>query len=267
MKMQKALTIAGSDPSGGAGIQADLKVFSAFKVYGMAVIAVLTAQNTEGIYGILDVSPGFLSRQMDILFKDIRPDAVKTGMLYSSDAITVVARKVEGFSLNNLVVDPVTVSTTESTLIEKGALDTLKDQLFPLAKVITPNIYEAEALTGVKIKDLEGMKESAVILKRFGPEAVIITGGHIPSSSKEIIDLLWDGKEYIEIRGKRFIGEYHGTGCVFSAAMAASLALGLSIKDSAIKAKDFVKMAIRGSSSLGKGLRTLTLKDISYPSP
>lgn len=254
--MQKVLTIAGSDPSGGAGIQADLKVFSNFKVYGMAVITALTAQNTEEIYGVLDVPPDFVESQLTSILTDIKVDAVKTGMLYTPEVVDVVAKVFDDYKVKNLVVDPVIKSSTGKSLIKEGAIEKMKRSLFPLADVVTPNIDEASALSGISIREIKEMKEAAKIIKDFGTKAVIITGGHL---EEEAMDLFYDGEEFLEIRGERFEGSFHGTGCVYSAAIAASLALGYPLMESALKAKDFVTMAIKNSSSYGKGLRILGL--------
>jgi hydroxymethylpyrimidine/phosphomethylpyrimidine kinase len=252
--MHKVLTIAGSDPSGGAGIQADLKVFSAFKVYGMAVITALTTQNTEGVYGVMEVPPQFVESQLSTILSDIKVDAAKTGMLYSPETIEIIHRVLDGYKIKNLVVDPVIRSSAGTSLIKENAIESIKMKLFPLAAIVTPNIDEASALSGISITDINKMEEAARILKDLGPEAVIITGGHL---GKEAIDILYDGKEFIELKEEKIEGNYHGTGCVFSAAMTASLALGYAIKDSALRAKDFVTKAIKNSSASGKGLRIL----------
>ncbi|MEK6691926.1 MAG: bifunctional hydroxymethylpyrimidine kinase/phosphomethylpyrimidine kinase [Nitrospirota bacterium] len=252
--MQKVLTIAGSDPSGGAGIQADLKVFSSFGVYGMAVISALTAQNTEGIYDIMDVPPEFVDNQLISVLRDMNIDAVKTGMLYSPEIIEIIRRVFNDYKIKNLVVDPVIKSSTGTLLIKEGAIEKIKKTLFPLATIVTPNIYEASVLSGISIKDINEMKQAAKILKDLGAETVIITGGHLED---EAIDILYDGKEFFEMKGEKIKGTYHGSGCVYSAAITAYLALGYSIKDSALRAKDFVTKAIKNSYSLGKGLRVL----------
>ncbi|MBI4653798.1 MAG: bifunctional hydroxymethylpyrimidine kinase/phosphomethylpyrimidine kinase [Nitrospirae bacterium] len=254
--MKIALTIAGSDPTGGAGLQVDLKVFKSFDVYGLSVPSVLTAQNTDGVYDIYELPPLFFSQQIKNLLSDISPDAVKTGMLYSPEIIKITAQKVKEYSLGNLVVDPVTVSSTGVSLIKNDALDTMKDYLFPLAKVITPNIYEATIFTGINIDGTEDMKVAAMKLKDLGPEAVIITGGHLEEVA---IDLLWDGKEFLALETERIGGEYHGTGCVFSSSITACLALGYDVRESFVKAKDFVSGAIKTAISIGKGMKILNI--------
>lgn len=254
--MQKALTIAGSDPSGGAGIQADLKVFSDFEVYGMAVITSLTAQNTEGIHGIMEIPPEFIEKQLVAVFSDIKVDAVKTGMLYSPECVEVVTKIFKEYKVKNLVIDPVIRSSSGTLLIKKGAAERLKSLLSPLSTVITPNIDEASELSGIPIKGISDMKEAARTLWDLGPTAVIIKGGHF---KEKAIDIFYDGREFLELNGERIEGNFHGTGCAFSAAITASLAKGYPLIDSAMKAKSFVANAIRDSYSLGKGMKILRL--------
>lgn len=252
--MKTALTIAGSDPTGGAGLQADLKVFHACGVYGLSAVAALTAQNTGTVRASTAVPAEFLKKQLDTLISDIRPDALKTGMLYSIGSVLAVAEAVQGFELDNLVIDPVTVSSTGAPLIESGGLDILKMKLFPLARVITPNIYEATALSGVRIDSPDDMEKAARVLKSFGPEAVIITGGHL---EHETIDLIYDGTLFHKIVGKKIPGEYHGTGCTFSAALTAWLAQGNTVIYAAEKAQVFVREAIRRAHAFGRGMKLL----------
>ena len=254
--MKTALTIAGSDPTGGAGFQADLRTFQSLGVYGLSVPSVLTAQNTGGVHCIHELTAEFVSEQLDVLLKDITPDAVKTGMLYSSEIISAVAAKIKQYSLRNLVIDPVTVSSTGVRLLEEKGLDVLKNSLFPLAAVITPNIYEASVLAGKEIRTEGDMKEAAVRLRGFGPDAVIITGGHLEGSAS---DLLFDGSEFFSIGNERLEGEFHGTGCVFSSVMTACLAQGNGVKESFIRAKEFVLLAIRDSVPIGRGMRILKI--------
>lgn len=252
--MNKALTVAGSDPSGGAGIQADLKVFSDFEVYGMAVITALTAQNTEGIHGIMEIPPEFIEKQLVAVLSDITADAVKTGMLYSPECIEVVTRVFKEYKVKNLVVDTVIRSSSGTLLIKEAAVERLKKLLFPLATVITPNIDEASELSGLSIEGIRDMKEAARILWDLGIKAVIIKGGHL---EEEAIDLLYDGREFLELNGERIEGSFHGTGCAFSAALTASLAKGYPLIDSAMKAKNYVANAIKGFQSIGKGMKIL----------
>ncbi|MDH4029070.1 MAG: bifunctional hydroxymethylpyrimidine kinase/phosphomethylpyrimidine kinase [Nitrospirota bacterium] len=252
--MKTALTIAGSDPTGGAGFQADLRTFQSLGVYGLSVPSVLTAQNTSGVHSIHELTAEFVSEQLDVLLKDITPDAVKTGMLYSAEIISAVAAKIKQYSLRNLVIDPVTVSSTGVRLLEEKGLDVLKNSLFPLAAVVTPNIYEASVLAGKEIRTEGDMKEAAVRLRGFGPDAVIITGGHLEGSAS---DLLFDGSEFFSIGNERLEGEFQGTGCVFSSVMTACLAQGHGVKESFIRAKEFVLRAIRDSVPIGRGMRIL----------
>jgi len=251
-----ALSIAGFDPTGGAGLQADLKTFKSLGVYGVGIISALTAQNTEGVFDVQDLPPEFFSRQLDVLLRDTRPDALKTGMLYTTDIVRVVDEKIKQYSLKNLVVDPVTVSSRGTSLVSEGALESIKHCLFPEAKVITPNIYEASLFTGVNIKGEEDMKKAAAKLKEFGAEAVIITGGHLQGRS---LDLLFDGEEFLTVENERLDGEYHGTGCAFSSAVTACLALGYGVREAAVKAKEFVLNAMKSAVSIGKGMKVLSI--------
>lgn len=252
--MKNALTIAGSDPTGGAGLQADLKVFKSLGVHGLSIPSVLTAQNTRGVYGVHEVPADFFSKQLSRLLDDIRPDALKTGMIYSPDIVVLIAEMIKEHSLNNLVIDPVTVSSTGVPLIKEGTLEAMKEMLFPLAKVVTPNLYEVSLLTGMEVIEEDEMKEAAVRLMQFGPENVIITGGHLQGRA---MDLLFDGDDFLMLEGGRVEGDFHGTGCVFSSVITASLALGYDIKASMVKAKEFTLKAIESAETFGKGLRIL----------
>jgi len=254
--MKSALTIAGSDPTGGAGLQADLKVFRAFRVHGLSAVSALTVQNTEGVTSILQVDRNFFAEQLDILLKDIKPDAVKTGMLYSRQMAAVIAETTRRYSLKNLVIDPVTVSSSGVSLIEDGTLDAIREQLFPLAKVITPNIYEASALTGISIENVTDMEKAARGLKKMGTENVVITGGHLEG---EALDLYYDGFSFFKMESAKREGEYHGTGCAFSAAVTALLATGHSTLESVRRTKEFIDDAIKNAYHLGKGMGLLNL--------
>lgn len=251
--MKTALTIAGSDPTGGAGLQIDLKVFKTFDVYGLSVVSAVTAQNTTGVYSVFPVSRELFEKQLHILLSDIRPDAVKIGMIYSRWASEVISKAVKRYSLSNIVIDPVIVSSNGVSLLEDGALDELKDKLFPLSRVITPNIYEASQLTGIMIKNRGDIENAAKILKNMGPEVVVITGGGF---NKTVLDLYYDG-DFRIIEDVRREGEYHGTGCVFSAAITALLALGHTPFESVKKAKELINNAIERSSYPGKGMGLL----------
>jgi hydroxymethylpyrimidine/phosphomethylpyrimidine kinase len=254
--MRIALTIAGSDPTGGAGLQADLKTFKSMGVYGLSIPSVLTVQNTSGVLNIYELPSDFFASQLNILLRDIHPDALKTGMLYSTETIKIAAEKIKQYSLENLVVDPVTVSSTGVSLIKEGAPEAMKHYLFPLARVITPNIYEASLFTGINIQDKEDMKKAAARLRESGPETVIITGGHLQGKA---LDLLFDGEDFLLLENKKLKGEYHGTGCAFSSVVTASLALGADVKEAAVKAKEVVWKAMKSAVSIGKGMKILDI--------
>jgi len=196
--MQKALTIAGFDPTGGAGIQADLKVFHTFDVYGLSVVSSLTAQNTEGVRYIMPVPGSFVRKQLSVLLSDLTPGATKTGMLYSEANIDAVAYAIKKYILKNLVVDPVIVSSSGKRLVEKNAQLALKKKIFPYCTLITPNIYEASVLTGIDIRSRTDMERAAVLLREYGPENVIITGGHLENIA---LDVLYNGEfHYLKSR-------------------------------------------------------------------
>ncbi len=249
--MNTALTIAGSDSSGGAGIQADLKTMTMNGVFGMSAITALTAQNTTGVTGIMEVTPEFLEQQLDAVFTDIYPDAVKTGMVSSTDLIKVIAGKLKQYQAKNIVVDPVMVATSGAKLISDDAIDTLKEYLFPLATVITPNIPEAEVLSGMKIASEEDMVTAAkVIYERFGC-AVLCKGGHQVNDAN---DLLYKENGPVWFAGKRINNpNTHGTGCTLSSAIASNLAKGQTPEDAVKNAKDYISGALAAMLDLGKG--------------
>lgn len=265
ISMRIALTIAGSDPTGGAGLQADSKVFNHFNVYGLSAVSAITDQNTYKVNAISGVDEKSLDEQLSTLLGDIRPDAIKTGMLFSIGNIKTVAKIIRGHGLQNLVVDPVTISSTGTRLIEDGALDALKEELFPLARVITPNIYEASVISGINIKNEEDTERVAAWLKQLGAETVIITGGHLDTvegkrtREDETVELIYDGEEFYRIRGKKIKGQYHGTGCAFSAAITANLAKGETVIEAAKKAKEFVNIAIENARGIGRGMKLLKI--------
>lgn len=257
IRMRIALSIAGFDPSGGAGLQADLKVFHAMGVHGLTVAAALTAQNTLGVTGIMPVARQFIEEELEALLSDMRPDALKTGMLFSREAIAAVAQAVKRHMLGNLVVDPVSVSSSGRSLLEEGALEALSASLFPLSRIITPNIYEASVLAGMSVESPEEMEAAARSLHRqTGPEAVIVTGGHLAG---EAVDVLFDGKAVIRLEGKRVAGVFHGTGCAFSAALTALLAQGKEVVEAAREAKAFIEKAIINAVFPGKGMGVLRM--------
>ena len=249
--MKTALTIAGSDSCGGAGIQADIKTMTMNGVYAMSAITALTAQNTTGVTGIMEVTPEFLASQLDAVFTDIRPDAVKTGMVASSELIRVIAQKLKEYGAKNIVVDPVMVATSGAKLISDDAIETLKQELLPLADVITPNIPEAEVLSGMTIRNEDDMVAAAkVINERFGCN-VLCKGGHQINDAN---DLLYRNGGYVWFKGKRIDNpNTHGTGCTLSSAIASNLAKGEDL-DSAVKnAKDYISGALAAMMDLGKG--------------
>lgn len=254
--MKTVLTIAGSDPTGGAGLQADLKVFRAFGVHGLSIPTALTAQNTTSIEGIMPVDPDFFMKQIETLLSDIRPDAIKIGMIYSEALVSIIARMIRSFSLKNIVLDPVTVSSTGFGLVDEGTLEGIKDELFPLSAIITPNIYEATVLTGLNIENEEDIREASIRLKDMGPDGVVITGGHL---DRITTDLYYDGMDFHRIESYRIKGEYHGTGCAFSSAIASALSTGYSPLESVRRAKGFVTDAISRAYQLGKGLAILNI--------
>jgi hydroxymethylpyrimidine/phosphomethylpyrimidine kinase len=248
--MQSALTIAGFDPTGGAGIQGDLRVFHAFEIYGLSVVTSLTAQNTEGVRDIMPVPGRFVRKQLSVLLSDITPGATKTGMLYNEANIDAVAYVFKKYSLANLVVDPVIVSSSGKRLIEKNALFALKKKVFPYCTLVTPNIYEASVLTGIDIRLRADIEKAALLLRESGPENVIITGGHL---EKIALDVLYNG-EFHYLESKKVNGEFHGTGCAFSAAITALLAKGCSVPEAAKAAKRFMNRAFKRTFSTGKGM-------------
>lgn len=251
--MYRALTIAGSDSCGGAGIQADLKSFSANGVYGMSVITAITAQNTMGVFGIQDVEPQMIEKQIDVIFEDIRVDAVKIGMVSKIESIKAIANalnKVE--DLCDIVLDPVMISKSGFNLLSPDAKETLVKELFPLATLITPNLPEAEEILGVEIKNLEQMKDAAKKLIELGPKAVLVKGGHLEDDAT---DLLYDGNEFVLFPQERINTTHtHGTGCTLSSAIAANIAKKMNIKDAVGEAKNYITGAIQNGFELGKGV-------------
>lgn len=249
--MHKSLTIAGSDSSGGAGIQADLKTMTALGIYGMSAITALTAQNTTGVQSIFEVTPKFLEDELDSIFTDIFPDSVKIGMVSNADLIRVISKKLREHNAKNIVVDPVMVSTSGSKLMADGAKDTLLSELFKVADIITPNIPEAEALTGQSIKSKDDMLEAAKKIGEFFEGYILLKGGH---SADDADDLLYKNSEKIWIKGERIENpNTHGTGCTLSSAIASYLAMGHDVPESVHLAKEFITGAISAKLDLGKG--------------
>lgn len=249
--MKTALTIAGSDSSGGAGIQADIKTMTANGVYATSAITALTAQNTTGVYGILESTPEFLANQLDCIFTDIFPDAVKTGMVSSTALIAVIADKLRQYGARNIVVDPVMVATSGARLISEEAVDALKEKLLPLATLLTPNIPEAEVLSGMTISDPAGMERAArAISEQYGC-AVLCKGGHQVSDAD---DLLWREGAGVWFRGRRIQNNNtHGTGCTLSSAIASNLAKGYDLDQSVRRAKAYISGALAAMLDLGHG--------------
>jgi len=250
--VKTALTIAGSDPTGGAGIQADLKTFSRFRVYGMSVVTALTAQNTLGVEGVMEVPPVFVARQLDAVLTDIHVDALKTGMLWSAGTVEVVAEKVKQYRIRNLVVDPVIAATSGAPLLDPDGIMTLRNKLLPLALIVTPNRHETEVLTGKARTSLDDIEEAALQIHGKGPQFVLIKGGHWEGG--DATDVLFDGKDFSYLRSERLESRNtHGTGCVLSAAITAELAAGKSVKEAVLEAKSFITEAIKNGLSLGRG--------------
>lgn len=251
MKMKTALTIAGSDSSGGAGIQADIKTMIMNGVYAMSAITAMTAQNTTGVRGIQESTPDFLKQQLDAVFEDIYPDAVKIGMVSSSALIRVIGERLSYYGAKNIVVDPVMVATSGSSLIKNDAVETLTRELLPLARVTTPNIPEAQILSGRKIESKEDMMRAA---KQIGDTyhcGVLLKGGH---SINDANDLLYIDGDLLWFEGKRIDNpNTHGTGCTLSSAIAANLAKGYSLAESVGKAKDYISGALGAMLDLGQG--------------
>ena len=249
--MKTALTIAGSDCSGGAGIQADIKTMTANGVYAMSAVTALTAQNTTGVRAILEVSPEFLQQQLDAVFEDIYPDAIKIGMVPSGQLIRVIVNRLRHYGAKKIVVDPVMVSTSGSVLMKEEARAILEEQLLPMAAVITPNIPEAEVLTGRKIRNREDMEAAALHLGIRGIRAVLLKGGHSVSDAD---DLLYANGRLTWFPGRRIQNpNTHGTGCTLSSAIASALARGMSMEDAVREAKDYISGALEAMLDLGKG--------------
>ena len=249
--MKRVLTIAGSDSGGGAGIQADLKTFSAFGVYGMSVITAVTAQNTLRVNGITGIPPKFVGLQFESVLADIGADGVKTGMLYTPEIVQIVAHKIHKSRIPHVVVDPVLVAKDGSSLLERRAIDVLKHDLFPLATVVTPNIPEAELFADMPIQSLDDMKEAAQIMVNRGCRAVLIKGGHLEGQA---VDILFDGDVFSSWTSPRIeTRNTHGTGCTLSAGIVANLVQGKSLKQAVGISKMFVTKAIQNALSLGKG--------------
>ena len=249
--MKTALTIAGSDSSGGAGIQADIKTMTANGVYAMSAITALTAQNTLGVKSIMEVTPEFLEEQLDCIFTDIYPDAIKTGMVSSKILIEMIGKKLREYRAGNIVIDPVMVATSGAKLISDNAIETMKKELFPMATVITPNIPEEEVLSGISIKSEEDMVQAAKIIYETYGCAVLCKGGHQVNNAN---DLLYKKGNFRWFVGERIENpNTHGTGCTLSSAIASNLAKGHSLEQSVENAKEYISGALSAMLDLGKG--------------
>ena len=250
--MKVALTIADSDSSGGAGIQADLKTFQAHGVFGMSAVTAVTVQNTQKVYDIQEMSPRIVHDQITCLFEDINIDVVKIGMVSSIELIQAIATALKAVNLPPVVLDPVMVSKSGYRLLNQDAQDALVDHPFPLSAVITPNIYEAEALIGKKITTIDDMKSAASDILKLNVKKVVVKGGHLREA--RATDVLYDGKEYKELQGHWVkTKNTHGTGCTFSSAIAANIARGKTFFDAVSLAKEYITGAIEHSLSIGKG--------------
>lgn len=249
--MRTALTIAGSDSCGGAGIQADIKTMTANGVYAMSAVTALTAQNTTGVIGIMESSPEFLKAQLDEIFTDIRPDAVKTGMVASIGLIEVIAERLKFYAAENIVVDPVMVATSGAKLISDDAVESLKEKLLPIASVITPNIPESEVLSGMKISSEEDMEKSARMISELYGCAVLCKGGHSLSDANDFLFANGKGEWF---HGRRIDNHNtHGTGCTLSSAIASNLAKGYGMNEAVGRAKEYLSGALEAGLDLGKG--------------
>ena len=255
MTVPKALTIAGSDSGGGAGIQADLKTFTAFEVFGMSVITAVTAQNSVGVLGVLDLPPDFVARQIDAVLDDFGTDAIKTGMLATAGIVGAVAGRLRAHRGAHVVVDPVMVATSGDPLLQPAAQDALVRELLPLAYVVTPNLPEAAVLAGMAVETEADMVEAARRIGALGPRHVLVKGGHLKDSAT---DVLWDGHTLTRFPAARVEGLVtHGTGCTYSSAIAAGLARGRTLADAVAAGKAYVTATIREGFQAGRGAGAL----------
>jgi hydroxymethylpyrimidine/phosphomethylpyrimidine kinase len=251
-QLWRALTIAGSDSGGGAGIQADLKTFQEFGVYGMSAITAVTAQNTLGVHGVYPLDAHAIVAQIKAVLDDIGADAVKTGMLFSAEIIEAVAETLQAYRVDNIVVDPVMVAKGGARLLEESAIGALRARLIPLATIVTPNIPEAEVLTDMSIRTLDDRKRACEKIAKMGARAVIVKGGH--DTGEEAVDVLYADGEWSFLKARRIDTRHtHGTGCTFSAAICAQLAKGKAIADAVRSAKQFISLAIEHAKGIGQG--------------
>ncbi len=251
MILKKALTIAGSDCSGGAGVQADLKTFSAHGVFGMSVIVSVVAENTCRVIGIQNITPDMIKKQIDAVFEDIEPDAVKVGMLSSPECMATVSEKLKQYKPENVVIDPVMYAKNGCPLMEEDSVGFFIKEVLPLAFLLTPNIPEAEKISGMEIKNTNDMKTACRIISEKGSKNILIKGGH---SIGDAEDILFDGKDFFSFKSKRInTKNTHGTGCTLSSAIASNLALSINMADSVSLAKEYITGAIEHSLEIGKG--------------
>ncbi len=254
-----ALTVAGSDPSGGAGVQADLRTFAAIGVFGMGVVTALTVQNTTGVRRIDPVDPAVVAAQLDAVLADVRPHAVKIGMLSTAGNVHAVAAALAERHAGPIVLDPVVRSSSGAQLLSGEGVDCLLNRLLPMASIVTPNLDEAACLTGVPVRTVKDMERAARALHARGAPHVLITGGHLPG--ERIVDVFFDGSRIAHLAGGRIAGPSpHGTGCVLSSAIAAHLALGESVDSAAQRGVRFVRIAIRRAAAIGGGAPVLVLQ-------
>lgn len=255
MTVPKALTIAGSDSGGGAGIQADLKTFSAFRVFGMSALTAVTAQNSVGVQGVFELPPEFVARQIDSVLSDFGADAVKIGMLASAPIAEVVADRLQTWGQGRIVVDPVMIAKSGDPLLRADARDVLVAAVVPLAEVVTPNLHEAAALAGMAVATEADMEQAARRIHALGPQAVLVKGGHLEDSAT---DILFDGRTVTRFPAPRIASpNTHGTGCTLSSAIAANLARGRPLADAVREAKAYVAAAIRAGFQAGRGVGSL----------
>jgi hydroxymethylpyrimidine/phosphomethylpyrimidine kinase len=255
MGVPKALTIAGSDSGGGAGIQADLKTFSAFRVFGMSVITAVTAQNSLGVQGVFNLPPEFVSRQLESVLSDFGTDAIKIGMLSTAPIISAVAENLRSRPQDKIVLDPVMIAKSGDALLQTDARTALTKELLPLALVVTPNLHEAEALAGIPVATESDMEEAARRILALGARNVLVKGGHLRDSAT---DILWNGRDFARFTTPRLASSNtHGTGCTLSSAIAACLARGHALKDAVSEAKAYVTAAIREGFQVGGGVGAL----------
>jgi hydroxymethylpyrimidine/phosphomethylpyrimidine kinase len=255
MSIVKALTIAGSDSGGGAGIQADLKTFSAFRVFGMSVVTAVTAQNSLGVQGVFNLPPEFVARQIDSVLSDFGADAIKIGMLSTAPIIEAVAARLPAHRHGPVVLDPVMIAKSGDPLLEPAARSALMKAMLPLADLVTPNLPEAAALANMTVDDERAMVEAARRIFGLGPRAVLVKGGHLADSAT---DVLWDGRDLTRFPAPKLDSpNTHGTGCTYSSAIAAGLARGRALRDAIVEGKAFVTAAIREGFPAGHGVGAL----------